>query len=67
MAQVSDIAVYQKLTEVADELDQMAAEGATLVGEAALLTTAAKTMGSRHGERGLQAHHGRPATSRLDS
>ena len=43
MAEVSDIAVYQKLTEVADELDQMAAEGATLVGEAALLT-AAKTV-----------------------
>jgi hypothetical protein len=36
MAEVTDIAVYQKLTEIADELDSMAAEGATLVGEAAL-------------------------------
>jgi hypothetical protein len=43
MAEVSDIAVYQKLSEVADELDQMAAEGATLVGDAAL-NTAAKTV-----------------------
>jgi hypothetical protein len=43
MAQVSDIAVYQKLTELADELEGMAAEGATLVGEAAL-GTAARTV-----------------------
>ena len=43
MAEISDITVYQKLTEVADELDQLAAEGATLVGEAAL-GTAAKTV-----------------------
>jgi hypothetical protein len=43
MAEVSDIAVYQKLTEVADELDDMAAEGASVVGEVAL-TTAAKTV-----------------------
>ena len=43
MAKVSDIAVYQKLAEFADELDEMAAQGATLVGEAALLT-AAKTV-----------------------
>ena len=43
MAQVSDIAVYQKLTELADELEAMAAEGASLVGEAAL-GTAARTV-----------------------
>ena len=43
MAEVSDIAVYQKLSQVADELDQMAAEGATMVGEVAL-NTAAKTV-----------------------
>ena len=43
MAEVSDIAVYQKLSEVADELDQMAAEGATLVGDVAL-NTASKTV-----------------------
>jgi hypothetical protein len=43
MAEVSDIAVYQKLSEIADELDQMASQGATLVGEAAL-GTASKTV-----------------------
>jgi hypothetical protein len=43
MAEVSDIAVYQKLTAIADELDQMAAEGATMVGNAAL-TTASRTV-----------------------
>jgi hypothetical protein len=43
MAEVSDIAVYQKLTELADELDQLASQGATLVGEVAL-NTAAKTV-----------------------
>jgi hypothetical protein len=43
MAEVSDIAVYQKLSEVADELDQMASEGVTLVSEVAL-DTAAKTV-----------------------
>jgi hypothetical protein len=40
MAEASDIAVYQKLTEMAEALDRMAADGATLVGEAALLTAA---------------------------
>jgi hypothetical protein len=45
MAQVSDIAVYQKLTELADELDELAAQGATLVGEAALLTAARNVRG----------------------
>jgi hypothetical protein len=43
MAQVNDITVYQKLTEIADELDALAAEGATLVGDAAL-GTAARTV-----------------------
>jgi hypothetical protein len=43
MAEISDIAVYQKLSEIADELDQMASDGATLVGEAAL-GTASKTV-----------------------
>jgi hypothetical protein len=45
MAQVSDIAVYQKLSQVADELDLMAADGASLVGEAALLTAARTVRG----------------------
>jgi hypothetical protein len=43
MTDLSDIAVYQKLSEIADELDQMASQGATLVGEVAL-NTAAKTV-----------------------
>lgn len=38
MPQVSDIAVYQKLSEIADELDELARQGASLVGEAALIT-----------------------------
>jgi hypothetical protein len=40
---VSDLSVYRKLATVADELEQLAAEGATLVGHAAL-TTAAMTV-----------------------
>ena len=43
MAEVSDIAVYQKLSEVADELDHLASEGVSVVGEVAL-NTAAKTV-----------------------
>ena len=43
MAEVSDITVYQKLTEIADELDQLASRGATVVGEAAL-STASRTV-----------------------
>lgn len=43
MAEVSDIAVYQKLSEVADELDHMAAQGVTMVGDVAL-STASKTV-----------------------
>ena len=41
----SDILVYQKLTAMADELEQLAVEGATLVGEAALITAAATVRG----------------------
>jgi ubiquinone biosynthesis protein UbiJ len=40
---VSDIQVYQKLSAVADELDQLASEGASLIGDAAL-NTAARTV-----------------------
>lgn len=40
---VSDIQVYQKLTAMADELEQLADQGATLVGDAAL-TTASRTV-----------------------
>ena len=43
MDEISDIAAYQKLTEVADELDEMASQGASLVGGVAL-ETAAKTV-----------------------
>ncbi len=43
MPGVTDIAVYQKLSEVADELDQLASEGVSLVGEVAL-GTASKTV-----------------------
>lgn len=43
MTDVTDIEVYQRLTEIADDLDLMAQQGATLVGEAAL-TTAARTV-----------------------
>ena len=43
MADVSDIQVYQKLCAVADDLDSLAAMGASLIGDAAL-TTAARTV-----------------------
>ena len=43
MGQVTDVAVYQKLSEIADELDMLAAAGASLVGDAAL-TTASRTV-----------------------
>ena len=43
MPEVTDIAVYQKLTEMADELDDMAAQGASLVGNAAV-TTASRNL-----------------------
>ena len=42
---VSDIQVYQALTAIADELDQLAAEGASLVGDAALTTAARSVRG----------------------
>lgn len=45
MPAVSDIAVYQKLVEIADELDDLAAQGATLVGDAALTTTSRNVRG----------------------
>ncbi|HEY3949235.1 hypothetical protein [Phenylobacterium sp.] len=43
MAEASDIAVYQKLTEMADELDEIAVRGASLVGNAAV-TTASRNL-----------------------
>ena len=43
MSDVSDLEVHQKLAAIADELEAMAARGATLVGNAAL-TTAARTV-----------------------
>ena len=43
MPPVTDIAVNQKLSEIADDLDQLASEGPSLVGEAAL-NTAARTV-----------------------
>jgi hypothetical protein len=43
MAEVSDIEVYQKLSELADDLEMLAARGASLVGEVAL-STAARTV-----------------------
>ena len=43
MAEITDIEVYQKLSQIADDLEAMAEHGATLVGEAAL-TTAVRTV-----------------------
>lgn len=45
MAEVTDIAVYRKLVEIADDLEAMAAEGASLVGNAALTTAANNARG----------------------
>jgi hypothetical protein len=45
MAEVSDIVVYQKLTELADELDDMVAQGTSLVGNAALTTASHNVRG----------------------
>jgi ubiquinone biosynthesis protein UbiJ len=64
MAEVSDIAVYQKLSEVADELDQMAAQGATLVGDVAL-NTASKTV--RGMATAVYKHIMSPGDEKLDS
>jgi len=43
MAETSDIAVYQKLSEMADELDEIALQGASIVGNAAV-TTASRNL-----------------------
>jgi hypothetical protein len=43
MSTVSDIEVYQKLSAVADELDELASQGASLIGDTAL-NTAARTV-----------------------
>jgi hypothetical protein len=64
MTEVSDITVYQKLSEIADELDEMAVQGATLVGNAAL-TTAAKTV--RGMASAVYAHIMADREERLDS
>ena len=64
MTQVTDIAVYQKLTEIADELDDMAVQGATLVGEAALLTGARTVRGMASA---VYKHIMSEAEQRLDS
>lgn len=45
MSGASDIAVYQRLIEIADELDTLAAQGASLVGNAALTTTSRNVRG----------------------
>jgi hypothetical protein len=64
MAHTTDIAVYQKLTEIADEFDEMAAQGATLVGEAALLTAARTVRGMA---TAVYKHIMAEADPRLDS
>jgi flavin-dependent dehydrogenase len=60
----SDIQVYQKLTAVADELEQMAVDGATLVGEAALVTAATTVRGMANA---VYEHIMAQADGRLDS
>jgi hypothetical protein len=45
MAGLSDIAVYQKLTEVADDLDELILQGPSLVGNAALSTASRNVRG----------------------
>ena len=64
MAQTSDIAVYQKLVEIADELDDMAAQGATIVGDAALVTAARNVRGMA---AAVYKHIMAEADQRLDS
>jgi hypothetical protein len=64
MAHTTDIAVYQKLTEIADELDDAAAQGATLVGEAALLTASRTVRGMANA---VYKHIMSEADQRLDS
>ena len=65
MAHTTDIAVYQKLTEIADELDDAAAQGATPGARRPCWTAARTVRGMANG--GLQAHHVREAEQRLDS
>jgi hypothetical protein len=60
----SDILVYQKLTAAADEFEQMAVDGATLVGEAALLTAAQTVRGMASA---VYEHIMNEADGRLDS
>jgi hypothetical protein len=64
MSDVSDIAVYQKLTQIADDLDIMAEQGATLVGDAAL-TTASRTV--RGMAQAVYQHIMSSADQKLDS
>jgi hypothetical protein len=64
MAHTTDIAVYQKLVEIADELDEMAAQGATLVGDAALMTAARNVRGMASA---VYKHIMAEADQRLDS
>ncbi|MGZ3403287.1 MAG: hypothetical protein ACXWKN_08550 [Phenylobacterium sp.] len=64
MAQTTDIAVYQKLVEIADELDEMAAQGATLVGDAALVTASRNVRGMA---TAVYKHIMAEADQRLDS
>lgn len=64
MAHTSDIAVYQKLVEIADELDEMAAQGASLVGDAALVTASRNVRGMA---TAVYKHIMAEAEPRLDS
>ena len=64
MATTSDIAVYQKLSEIADDLDEMAAQGASLVGDAALVTASRNVRGMA---TAVYKHIMNAADERLDS
>jgi ubiquinone biosynthesis protein UbiJ len=64
MATTSDIAVYQKLIEIADELDDMAAQGASLVGDVALETASRNVRGMA---TAIYKHIMAEAEQRLDS
>jgi hypothetical protein len=45
MSPLTDREVYQRLTSVADELERMAEQGASLIGETALVTAAQSVRG----------------------
>jgi hypothetical protein len=45
MGELSDLEVYRRLTAAADELDALAGESASLVGETALKTAAMSVRG----------------------